>query len=686
MVLVPLVYAATPQYVSDPTECPSEDAQFPGQKCSGGLNICGVDDSTGTEVTQCYDNSTISAPGSTTSSNTQYTASLGGGYIIDCYADVDAAAPYCDNNGSWLCNRDESCYTTQKRATTCTGAGAFTCGDCRSGYQDCTGDSTCEVQTNVTNYPTGANNNYGASCAAQCDTNYLDCDGGGEGAGDGCEILDGGSCGTNAVYDGCSAGAGNCVCSSGYNDCDASGADAGNGCEIQTGAACTTAQGATGTYNGCTCVPTKSYFQTGTESVYATSGSLLWGTQLGTGKLVSMSNADGEQFAVYNSGAVRIGTFTEGSGTGAGTLRWTGGDFQGYTGSAWVSFTAAASGLSQSVADGRYVQQQGDTMTGGLLIHSTNDTSVSIENGLLLEIAGTSSGWVLHAQDSITSSGTLVVEGNALFASTLTVGGVTYTFPTSDGTSSGKVLATDGNGNLSWTDAAGGTSFTAGRGLALSASVLTLNASITGSTLSFTTISGGTLHAESLVTSSGGMVVEGATVLNGTVTFGSTLTLNGVTYTFPTSDGSSSGKILATDGAGNLSWTDAADPNAITQATADARYVMVQGDTMTGGLLINLGGSASASIDSSLALEVVGTMSGRILHAQDLLTSSGGLIAEGATTLNGTVTFGSTVTLNGVTYTFPTSDGSASGKVLKTNSAGQLSWSADIDTDTNTTY
>lgn len=67
-------------------------------------------------------------------------------------------------------------------------------------------------------------------------------------------------------------------------------------------------------------------------------------------------------------------------------------------------------------------------------------------------------------------------------------------------------------------------------------------------------------------------------------------------------------------------------------------------------------------------LEVAGTASGRVLHAQDRLESSGALVIDGATTL------GSTVKLGGVTYTFPASDGTASGRVLATNGAGQLIW------------
>lgn len=371
--------SVTANYVNDPSTCPTQDGQFPGQKCPTGTNICGAN---GSDIPQCYDTSTISAPTSTGSSNTQYTASLGGGFIIDCFAQpLDSAAPYCDNNGSALCNRDASCYSTQYRDTSCTPNvfGAYSCGDCRSGYQDCAGDSVCEVTTGSTNYPTGANNNYAASCAAQCDSGYLDCDSGGAGSGDGCEILNGGSCGTNAVYDGCSGGSGNCQCSSGYNDCDSSGASAGNGCEIQTGAACTTAQGASGTYSSCTCVPTASDFRTGVLSVYATSGALLQGQNLGTGNLIEMTGAGGAVFKVFESGALQIGTYEGESGTGAGTMRWTGTDFEGFNGSSWLSLTTG--GISQSDADSRYVNVSGDTMTGDLILSS--GASLNISGALL---------------------------------------------------------------------------------------------------------------------------------------------------------------------------------------------------------------------------------------------------------------------------------------------------------------
>ncbi|OGJ79223.1 hypothetical protein A2424_04185 [Candidatus Peribacteria bacterium RIFOXYC1_FULL_54_13] len=59
----------------------------------------------------------------------------------------------------------------------------------------------------------------------------------------------------------------------------------------------------------------------------------------------------------------------------------------------------------------------GDTMTGGLLIHSTNDATKTVQAGVLLEISGVMSGRTLHAQDKITSSGTLVIKSGTLTGS-----------------------------------------------------------------------------------------------------------------------------------------------------------------------------------------------------------------------------------------------------------------------------
>jgi filamentous hemagglutinin len=321
-------------------------------------------------------------------------------------------------------------------------------------------------------------------------------------------------------------------------------------------------------------------------------------------------------------------------------------------------------------------------------------------------------------------SGTaLKITGAATFDSTVSLGGVTYTFPTSDGTSSGKVLKTDSSGQLSWSDdtdttnadqslfltlAVSGqsnvvadsttdtltfaegsnvtittnagtdtvtiaatdtdTTYAAGQGLALNGTVFTLNGTLTGSSLNFTTISGGTLHAESLITSSGALIIEGA------ATFNSTITIGGVTYTFPSNDGSASGKILATDAAGNLSWTTdqtsagggggssviqegdstvvqtgstldfAAADFTITESPSNEAnisldidglytrltdiFVHTSGDTMTGGLLIHSTNDATNTVQAGILLEVGGAMSGASIHAQDILSSSGQIVVQ----------------------------------------------------------
>ena len=80
------------------------------------------------------------------------------------------------------------------------------------------------------------------------------------------------------------------------------------------------------------------------------------------------------------------------------------------------------SGISQSAGDARYVNTSGDTMTGGLLIQNGGTPGI-IDTGLLLEIIGTASGRVLHAQDLLSSSGALVVQGIATFKSNVFIRG-----------------------------------------------------------------------------------------------------------------------------------------------------------------------------------------------------------------------------------------------------------------------
>ncbi len=72
---------------------------------------------------------------------------------------------------------------------------------------------------------------------------------------------------------------------------------------------------------------------------------------------------------------------------------------------------AVGVGLSQLSGDARYVNVSGDTMTGALTINVTGGNI----NTLGLKIVNTFSGAIIHAETSLSSSGTLAVKGNATF-------------------------------------------------------------------------------------------------------------------------------------------------------------------------------------------------------------------------------------------------------------------------------
>jgi len=222
LLFLPVVFAAT-NYVDDPANCPTSDAtNFPGQSCSpppADNVICG--DNSGTA--NCSGASLIVAPTVDVNSTTNYSGSFNGGYLINCYASVDSAAPFCDNDQAAWCDRNSTCQNVN-RVTQCN-ANAFAsdvaeseCVGCRSGFTFCDGSvedgDGCEVQSGVTNCAVGVNNNINANCTCVCDSSSFDCDAGGAGVGNGCEIKNGSACTIGALsgtYSGWSGAVGNCV-------------------------------------------------------------------------------------------------------------------------------------------------------------------------------------------------------------------------------------------------------------------------------------------------------------------------------------------------------------------------------------------------------------------------------------------------------------------------------------------
>jgi hypothetical protein len=135
-----------------------------------------------------------------------------------------------------------------------------------------------------------------------------------------------------------------------------------------------------------------------------------------------------------------------------------------------------------------------------------------------LEVIGTASGRIVYAQQALRSSGSLVWEGAASGA-TLYLGGKLEGagLTDCDTAASSKLLWDATTGRFSCgTDQTGGGSVTAGQGLALNGSVLTLNGTITGSLVRFTTVSGSTVFAKDLLSSSGTLVTESGAYFDGT--------------------------------------------------------------------------------------------------------------------------------------------------------------------------
>ncbi len=447
MALMPAEANAAVNWVANPASCPQSDpANFPGQNCAPN-NMCG--DSSG--IAQCYNTASISAPAVSVNSSVLYASALTGGYVINCFTASDSSSPYCDNNGAAWCNRDASCYGGgNNRLTTCLagkwayeGAGAYTCGDCLTTHLDCTGDTKCEVQKNVTTYPTGGNNHYGTTCDAadvRCNTSYYDCDATGVTVGNGCEAYRAGAC----------TGAG--------------GLTGTWSCAVDAGGTCTDG----GSNYTCTCVTPKCPFESATLCQYFSADPLLWGKQLGSGELIRMGNTSKEDaFVVNNDGSIRMAT-TSAPGDTTGLLYNVGGDL--YWDGTLIGAGASSSALDfQQVTDlGRittnWIQFAGGTSTSDLSIMGNLNVS-----GDVFFVNATGTNLAVAEQFLLGQYAVLPAAGYQAGAMVFsTADSVPYfwdgsswvAFATGTGAATGDLQAvTDiGNTTTNWIEFAGGTS------------------------------------------------------------------------------------------------------------------------------------------------------------------------------------------------------------------------------------
>lgn len=325
---------------------------------------------------------------------------------------------------------------------------------------------------------------------------------------------------------------------------------------------------------------------------------------------------------------------------------------------------SSGSGLGQNEGDLRYVNQSGDTMTGALTIDLASVTS-----GVGLEVIETISGAHLYASNSLTTSGTLLVEGSSEFNGLMLAQGGIYSsfFNTSGdlygGTISGSTMylagafrgaglteCMDDESTLLWDAESGyfycgtddeGTTFTAGQGLALNGSVLVLNSTITGSLLEFQTVSGSTVYASDRISTSGSLLVHGGSTFNGQLNaqeiLANALTLTGTLH--GTSFSGSSLDITTSIRGAGLADCDA-DNQTLNWDAATGRFTCGDDDTggssLTAGQGLALNGSVlvlNGTISGSL-LEFQ-TVSGSIVHANSLLRSSGSLVTESGAYIDG---------------------------------------------------
>lgn len=300
-----------------------------------------------------------------------------------------------------------------------------------------------------------------------------------------------------------------------------------------------------------------------------------------------------------------------------------------------------------------------------------------VSGGFLIEVTGTMSGNVLHAEKGLSSSGTLVWEGQGSGASlylgtslegagltdcdadnqTVSWDATSKRFGCGDDDNSGGGAPEVGTasfsgavlilGNDRWVNDNGDTMTGA-----LIIDVTGGSANTVGLNV-INAISGAVLKAQKTIASSGTLVVEGA--MSGASLYVAT-SLQGAGLADCDTAGTS--KLLWDATAGRFSCgTDqnsAGSPEVGTVTfsggvlrLSDARYLKLSGGTLTGATTVNVTGGTRDTV----GLKVVNALSGAHLHAEQNLTSSGALAVEGAATLNNGLTVVGTVSADDLSCT-----------------------------------
>lgn len=205
------------------------------------------------------------------------------------------------------------------------------------------------------------------------------------------------------------------------------------------------------------------------------------------------------------------------------------------------------------------------------------------------------------------------------------------------GTSSGDLLLLGPDGTIPtfhMGTATNSDTFTINADRSTGDTVLTFGNAILNATLRFASVEGrfdfsDDVHVGGDLSASGGFTSSGNVQFQSGAEFHSTVTLSGVTYTFPFGDGTASGKVLKTSGSGHLVWSDdrGTDTEPLNADNLDERFVNVEGDTMTGTLTIASVLRSSGAITTEAGLAINAKNAGQ----DAILTFGNALMAESLT-------------------------------------------------------
>jgi len=364
------------------------------------------------------------------------------------------------------------------------------------------------------------------------------------------------------------------------------------------------------------------YVTGNTEATGILSGATLYGTKSlrSSGSLVFEGAASGS--------SLYLGQKLEGAGLtnclGSNKLLWnsTTGRF-----SCAADETGGTGGVLR-IGDDRYVNDNGDTMTGTLNIDILNGTRAS--RGL--NAINTASGANVHGEKSLTSSGSLSVDGTMSGNSLTVSGGADF-----DGTLIFGDLISDtvtvNAGSWNFVNATNFATSNAANALSIDTDTFSVDALNNRIGIRTTTpdnplevvgtISGSFVRVTQTLSASGAAVFEGSLT-------GATLAGFGLTNC------QGSNKLLWNSSTGKFSCAadEGGTGGGISMTTADARYIKQQGGTMTGTLNIDVTTSdlvktsSGRSVVTDFAYDASATFL-NVVSANDALTIADGGVPNG---------------------------------------------------------